>query len=426
MADIYGDAADNNLVSELFSDVLYGEGGDDDLWGRSTASVFGGDGDDTLRGRTLSGGAGADRFIIEPNALSSSLISVISDFVSGVDTVFMYKGTATGELLARVPAGIVTDNMLRAGPGVTTAVEPDDFFIYNTQTGMLYVDRDANGRENAVALARMEVPILLRASDIEVVAFNALAGTDGNDRINGTSGQDAFVGGSGNDAFYGGSGDDRFEAGAGIDMAVYAGSSADFQIHDSPRNNYGSDVVVADANTADRNEGIDVLQSVERLRFQNHNVALDVYFFDNNLASPRNEDANAGAVAKTIGAVFGAARVHDMKLVGEGLYLLDRMNDSPAEFGVDRQNYQALMQIALDAKLGPNPTDRQVVDLLYTNVAGTPPPDAEAQHLLDVLANGTYTHATLGMYAADRGQNLLNIDFVGLIANGLPYQEIVV
>jgi Ca2+-binding RTX toxin-like protein len=416
MADIYGDAANNNLFGK--SESLYGQGGNDNLMSYGSGSLFGGDGDDILesggRDRFLTGGAGADRFVGRGSELD------ILDFTSGVDTIVLTKNRPWGWDFTNVPTGIVTNSMFRTGPGVTTAADADDFLIYDSRNGVLYYDADATGVTAGVVVLLLEPAVPLRASDIEIVAINVVTGTTSNDQLSGTSGPDSLNGLQGNDSFYGGAGNDRLNGSEGIDVAVYAGLSTDFQIQNLS-GNHNRDMVVIDNNTQDRNEGIDFTDSVERLRFQDHAVATDVVY----PSLDTIQTANAGAVAKVIGAVFGAPMVKNLTLVGQGLYHLDRLHDYSGGRGVDRQSYQALAQLALDAKLGANATDRQVVDLLFTNVIGRPPSNAEAQRYLDLLANGTYTQATLGMMAADSSDNWANIDFVGLIANGLPYQEII-
>ena len=143
-----------------------------------------------------------------------------------------------------------------------------------------------------------------------------------------------------------------------------------------------------------------MLSAVERLHFTDMKVALDI-------------DANAGVVAKTIGAVLGAAAVANPRYARIGLEFIDQIGATG----------EGLMEMALNAVLGPDASDGQVVDLLYTNVAGYAPAPAAHDYYVDLLESGAYSRAALGLYAAEHGLNLVNIDLVGLSIWGLVYEN---
>lgn len=142
----------------------------------------------------------------------------------------------------------------------------------------------------------------------------------------------------------------------------------------------------------------DVLRGVERVRFSDSSLALDL-------------SDNAGQVAKTLGAVFGKDAVHNKSFVGIGLHFVDELNYS----------YPDLMQLAINARLGANATNAQVVDLLYTNVVGQAPDAATRKTFTDLLDNGTFTVGGLGVLAADTELNKTNINLTGLAQTGLEY-----
>ncbi len=218
---------------------------------------------------------------------------------------------------------------------------------------------------------------------------NKLRGMRGNDQIFGLAGNDSIYGGDGDDVLDGGDGDDIIYGDAGIDIAVYAGARTNFTVTKAA-NGY----TVA-AKTG--GEGTDTLTNVERLKFSDFSVALDISGY-------------AGTTAKILGAVGGNAAVANKGYVGFGLQLLD-----------GGMSYLDLMQLALNAVLGTDASNAAVVNLLYTNVVGTPPSADELALYKGLLDSGVHTPAGLGVLAADHPQNAININLVGMAAIGLDY-----
>ena len=80
------------------------------------------------------------------------------------------------------------------------------------------------------------------------------------------------------------------------------------------------------------------------------------------------------------------------------------------------------MQTAIDIRLGSNAQDRRaVVDLLFANVVGVTPSDAQAQPYVDMLNEGQTSVAGLGVLAAETGLNQMRIGLTGLTEQGLHY-----
>jgi hypothetical protein len=196
--------------------------------------------------------------------------------------------------------------------------------------------------------------------------------------------------GAGNDRVEGKAGDDKIFGGDGLDTAIWRGNAKQYQITASEK----GWTVRSNAT----NEGTDWIQDVERLQFNDVRIALDL-------------QANAGVVAKTIGAVFGKSAISNKEYVGIGLYFVDTLNYS----------YSDLMQLAITAKLGANPSNAQLVNLLYTNVVGQAPDATTQKAFVDLLDNRTFTAASLGVLAADTDINKANINLVGLAQTGLEY-----
>ena len=222
-----------------------------------------------------------------------------------------------------------------------------------------------------------------------VSTASTITGTAGNDVLVGASGADAFFGLDGADRMTGLSGNDSLDGGSGIDTAVYASLRANYQV---AKTEAGHTVTALSGS-----EGADTLVNVERLRFSDAKVALDL-------------DGNAGNVARIIGAVFGADAIANQDYVRIGLSYLD-----------GGTGYEALMQLAIDAALGGVSDPGAIVDLLYVNVIGNAPPEGARSEYMGMLESGAYTAGSLGVLAAATSFNEANINLTGLAQTGLEY-----
>lgn len=232
---------------------------------------------------------------------------------------------------------------------------------------------------------------------------DSMGGAGGNDLILGREGADSINGGEGNDTLAGGAGNDRIDGGSGVDSAIYQYARTDYAIRLLADGSYevrylatgqlDLPITIAD--------GTDTLSSIERLQFADRSIAYDF-------------DGNAGKTAKVIAAVFGKTAVANADYVGIGLYYLEKLGFSDED----------LMQVAIAAALGGAPTAeryRQLVDLLYTNVVGSKPSEADAKVFVQLLADKVYTPVSLGLFASETTMNLANLDLVGLASQGLDY-----
>lgn len=174
---------------------------------------------------------------------------------------------------------------------------------------------------------------------------------------------------------------------AGTDTAVFSKARASYTVAVG-----SSSVTVGDTGGSNV-----ALSNVERLEFSDASLAIDLA-------------GKAGQVAKTLGAVFGAAAVRNAEYAGAGLELLD-----------GGMSYESLMQLALELRLGAGATSTQVVDLLYTNVVGIAPSAADRAPLVALLDGRSLSAAALGVIAADTSLNAANIDLVGLSTAGLVF-----
>lgn len=210
--------------------------------------------------------------------------------------------------------------------------------------------------------------------------------------LSGTARADTLGGGDGNDWLEGGAGDDLLIGGAGIDRAVFDGTRDGHEVRHADS---GAIEVQARAGTG----GLDRLQEVERLVFDDRSIAFDL-------------DGAAGTTARFLGAVFGPAALTNAHYAGIGL----------AELAAGRDE-ASLMALALEARLGAGYGHEALVTVLYTNVAGAAPGAPELAYWTGALAAGEYDAVSLARMAAALDLNAANIDLVGLAASGLDYFE---
>lgn len=213
--------------------------------------------------------------------------------------------------------------------------------------------------------------------------------------INGTDKADVLLGTAGADTIHGGSGDDTIDGGDGIDTAVYGGTKNSYNLS---RTAIGFTLEDPSAiGNVSGNDGTDALVRVERLKFSDTSLALDL-------------DGAAGMVAKVLGAVFGSSSTHDAGYVGIGLSLAD-----------GGMSYDTLIRTALDARLGEHASNRAVVELLYVNMLDTSPTDAERDYYVALLDSGSQTQVSLAKMVAELALNASKIDLPGLVDTGIAF-----
>lgn len=224
--------------------------------------------------------------------------------------------------------------------------------------------------------------------DTDALETIASAGTD---VVTAISNSNMFIGTDGNDLLEGQVGNDEINGGEGIDTVIYNTNRSNFSLTISE----GVVTLIDNVNL----DGTDILSNVERLKFTDINVAIDI-------------NSNAGIVVKTLGAVFGADSISNKNFVGIGLNLLD-----------NGMSYETLMGLALNVVNAI--TNEDVVDLLWENLFGVKPTDNQAAEYVNLLGNNTFTKGQLGVLAANQDLNVTNIDLVGLTQTGIEYAFIV-
>jgi len=209
---------------------------------------------------------------------------------------------------------------------------------------------------------------------------STITGTVSSDQISGNELNNLLTGLAGNDTIFGG---------AGLDTVVFSGLRSQYSLSAQ-----GADGFRVTDSVAARN-GTDTVSGVERLRFSDTSLALDL-------------DGNAGKVAKILGAIFGPSSVSNKTYVGIGLGLMD-----------DGMSYEALAALAVSVTGKSSSTD--VCTLLWTNVIGSAPTTADIAPFKAMLDSGQMSIGGLAALAADTSFNTTNIDLVGLARTGLEY-----
>jgi hypothetical protein len=204
---------------------------------------------------------------------------------------------------------------------------------------------------------------------------------------------DWFDGSEGDDSLQGFGGNDVLKGDGGTDTAHYRGALADYQL------------TRADGgwNVADRSgrDGTDHLDGVERLRFSDGAVALDV-------------DGHAGTVARLIATLFGPSQVDRTDLMGIGLALMDG--------GVSDAALSALAAASgIFEDLAGSHANADFVRQVYRNVTGAEPDAAALQHYTGLLASGAETQGSLALWASQTDLIAQRIDLVGLAGRGIAY-----
>jgi Ca2+-binding RTX toxin-like protein len=362
-------------------------------FGVTIENAFGGFGNDLLTGNDASnsldgsggadamvGGDGSDTYcvdnvgdvVIETNATTST---------GGSDTVFSYLSNYT--LSSNVENGGVSSNIATNLTG-------------NSLDNILYAgggDNVLNGGSGRDTVAYSLAASAVTAS-LAVITAQATGGSGSDalisiENIVGSAYSDMLTGNSDSNRLMGDSGNDTINGGSGVDTAIYRSTLANYTLTKGASNYTVRD----NAGT----EGTDAIVNVERLRFSDIKLAIDL-------------DGNAGLTAKILGAVFGAASVSNKEYVGIGLSYLD-----------DGMSYQDLMQLALNAKLGAGFSNAAEVNLLYQNLAGVLPSAADLNYWTGTLSSGQFSQASLAVMAAELGLNATNINLVGLHQSGIEY-----
>jgi hypothetical protein len=157
-----------------------------------------------------------------------------------------------------------------------------------------------------------------------------------------------------------GAGNNGIDGGEGIDMAVYAGSRANFTVAQEA---WGFGVTDKTGNN-----GHDALINVERVQFDDGWLALDV-------------DGSAGQIFRLYSAAFS----REAEPFGLG-YWIWRMDDGTS---IQQVSKEFMRQVEFDTMYGVNPSDEVFIKQLYLNVLHRAPDADGFQYWMNTLGHNS-------------------------------------
>ncbi len=231
--------------------------------------------------------------------------------------------------------------------------------------------------------------------------ISTITATTGADTVIGNELDNTLFGLAGNDLLVGGLGNDIIDGGSGLDTV-----RVDDQYGSEAARNYSSEKLTDGSWNVSfigptiaiypppATNGTDKLINVERLKFNDKSIALDL-------------DGVAGIAAKVIGAVLGKTQVQNPTFVGLGLSYLDK--------GMSYSDLGALAMTAVGST-----TNDAVVSTLWKNVVGFDASAEQKAPYIKMLTDGM-KFGDLVVLAADTSFNTTNINLVGLAQTGIEY-----
>lgn len=221
------------------------------------------------------------------------------------------------------------------------------------------------------------------------------------ENVMGSAAADSIIGNALNNAIDGRGGNDTIDGGAGTDTALYTGPRSSYLLAKTSSGFTLTDITGA--------VGMDSLQNVERLKFANGGIALDV-----------GANQPAGKAQLLLGAVLGKDLLATKKpLIGAAIDLFDQ------GFGL-QQLSGAVMRLDIWGALAnggqAGVTNTQIANYLLTTV-NKAEPDA-ARLTAAVAALNAETGAAQGNFLwhlAESAANQAQVGLVGLATTGLEF-----
>jgi len=305
------------------------------------------------------------------------------------DGVYYFEGEATMALLGRPLA------FDEVGHIITNLTPEYIFGGMIGDTGNYEQNRWDIGRIELAVMKDLGIDVKLPVTGLPYTDLDDkrpnIVGTAGDDILYGDFQANSITGGAGNDVLEGGAGDDTLNGGAGLDTALYAGTADGYAVR-----LHGSHMSVVDQRG---NEGVDTLESIERIHFADSALAFDV-------------DGNAGKAFRIYQAAFDRAP----DLAGLG-YWIDRMDRGDS------------LQLLAEGFIGSDEfavtygtlSSDAFVTALYGNVLHRGPDQGGRDYWVNVLAGRDDLAARANVLAqfSESDENVGNL--AELIAGGITF-----
>lgn len=216
-----------------------------------------------------------------------------------------------------------------------------------------------------------------------------LLGGAGDDSLTGNEAANRIDGGAGNDTISGGAGSDQLNGGAGQDVAAYAGKFADYRLK------IGKDgSTVADIRQA---LDIDILSGIERLKFDDVMVSLDI-------------DGVAGQAYRLYQAAFN--RTPDLGGLG---YWIGRMEGGTSLLEVAAAFIGSSEFLSI---YGAKPTNGDFLGKIYQNILHRAPDQAGFDYWLAAMDKGVSATDILAQFSQSQ-ENVAAL--AGVLEAGIAY-----
>ncbi|MFZ4699254.1 MAG: FG-GAP-like repeat-containing protein [Candidatus Methylumidiphilus sp.] len=332
------------------------------------------------------------------DANGDGLIDIVHSIDSRGANIFLNDGTGHFTLFDLSSFPFVQSSQIK---GLQTA-SPN----LQSQSEKLYpIDLDGDGLSDFLSYLVFG-DYQTHAGNIAVlytVLGNELAwGRQKSETLNGTGQSDFIRGYGGNDSISGTGGNDTIDGGNGTDTALFSGNRTGYAITKSSSGFTVSALAGSD--------GTDTLQNVERIRFADGGIALDV-----------GSTQSAGQTVLLLGAVLPGRLVFDetkQVLRGAAIDLFDQGYSLQILSG-------AVMRLSIwDVLTGTaTPTNTDMATYLLANVNGVAP-DATTLASAVTSLNAETSFATQGNFLwhlAESSTNQIHVGLVGLASTGLAY-----
>ena len=329
-----------------------------DAGGNDTISFYGFNGNATIN--------------LEPGSISIGVDPTTVYMFS--DPLFSYIGIAQNCIIENAVGSLGQDSIV--GNSVNNILKGD--YGDDSINGMLGDDSLEGGEGNDTVIGNL--------------GNDTVIGNEGNDVLFGDLGSDTLDGGEGNDTLTGGVGDDFLIGGEGKDTAVYAQAKLAYVMT-------AADML--EIKVASTQDGVDMLNGIERLEFSDVKLAFDL-------------DGSAGHAALLMGCVAGKASLQNKELVGDVLAWIPD-NSSLADVS------QLLVNEGIVATVAGGTDNTSFVKLLMRNVLGSDSDVALVNSLTSLIDTGAHSQASMLTAASQLDANKIQVDLIGLSQTGLEY-----